>query len=52
MKRLKREIRRLLSLLMVAAVIVVSAPQEYWTVRAAKGSQRKQRDGGEDTAGR
>lgn len=36
MKRLEREIRRLLSLLMVAALIVVSAPQEYWTVRAAE----------------
>lgn len=36
MKRLEREIRRLLSLLMVAAVIVVSVPQEYLTVRAAE----------------
>lgn len=36
MKRLEKEIRRLLSLLMVTAVIVVSVPQEYLTVRAAE----------------
>lgn len=36
MKSLKKEMRRLLSLLVVAAMIVVSVPQEYLTVRAAE----------------
>lgn len=48
MKRLEREIRRLLSLLMVAAVIVVSAPQEYWTVRAAEEREAIESSGTEE----
>lgn len=36
MKGLKKEVRRLVSLLVAAALVVVSAPQEYLTVRAAE----------------
>ena len=50
MKSLKREIRRLLSLLVVAAMIVVSVPQEYLTVRAAEISEDGTEPGAPKTA--
>lgn len=51
MKSLKKEIRRLLSLFVVAAMILVSVPQEYLTVRAAEISEDGTKPGASEKIG-